>query len=685
MRPEVSLARLALALCLGVSSLPAQRPTAAPSPAPRSASPAVPALAANRPGAVPAPAVAAPAAARPATPPAPTGVPLPPPGVIPPSPSARLPETITPAWETRPEYRTYYFEIPAPRGLITDRNGIPLAQSRVAHHLSLAFPTGVVMSDAQVVDYARNLLPAAANLLGKPLEITTAQLLDHYRERRILPMDLATFLAPEEVERIRPRLQPGLTLRPVYTRVYPQGRLAGHIIGYVGKTGRQADGPIQNNEALWPQLEGREGLEKMFNDKLTGKNGILNMTFDAQGRKVSETVLQPPVPGDNVITTLDVKLQRDCEAALATMSKRGAMVFVDPNNGDVLAMASWPMFDPNLFVPSISAAEFEALDRDPNKPLIPRAFRAMYPAGSTFKTFIGVAALNDGIIRENEEIASPATFTIGNIVMGNSKAKDFGLLNFDRALTMSVNTFFYQVGIRCGADRVIDWSQRFGFGIRTGLPLEGEENGVLPTHDYMRRVHKRRLTDGDVANLSIGQGDLQVTPIQMAQAFATIANGGTRVAVRLVLQVQNVENKVVAAYPPRAVREIGMNRATQQAVRQAMVHVVSGGGGTGGRANIPGVKVAAKTGTAQWGFDERRDRSGRYAAWFGGFVPAENPKYAFAAIYESERGQSGIHGGRYAAPMIAKVLKDWVKPEKAKPKAKEEEEEEEEGDSDNED
>ncbi len=581
--------------------------------------------------------------------------------------SARLPETITPAWETRTDYRTYYFEIPAPRGLITDRNGVPLAQSRVAYHLSLTFPTGAILSDTQVVDLARLNLPVAANLLGKPVEITTAQLIDHYRERRILPMDLATFLSQEEVERIRPRLTGNLTLRPVYTRVYPQGRLAAHIIGYVGKTGKQAEGPIQNNEALWPGLEGREGLEKMYNDHLTGRNGVLNMTFDAQGKKVSETVIQPPIPGENVITTLDAKLQRDCENALAAGCKRGAMVFTDPNSGDVLAMASWPSFDPNLFVPSISTEAFNALDKDPNFPLIPRAFRASYPAGSSFKVIIGTAALQDGIIRKDEEIHAPATFTVGNIEMGNSHAKDFGMLNFDRALTMSVNTYFYQIGIRCGADRVVEWGHRFGFGIRTGLPLEGEDNGVLPTHEYMRRVHKRRLSDGDVANLSIGQGDLLVTPVQMVQAYAAIANGGTIVQIRLVQQIQDVENKVVAAFPPRARREIGLSRTTQATLKEAMIHVVSGGGGTGTRAAVPGVKVAGKTGTAQWGGTDKHKEKQRYAAWFAGFAPADDPKYAFAAIYESERGQTGIHGGRYAAPMVGRVLRDNLKPEKKAP------------------
>ena len=577
---------------------------------------------------------------------------------------AKVPDTIAPAWESRTDFRTYYFEIPAPRGLITDRNGEPLAQSRVAYHLALAFPTGALMSDAQVVDFAKQHLSAAAELLKRSVEMTTAQLLDHYHERRILPMDLATFLPQDEVDRIKPRLTGYLTLRPVYTRVYPQGKLAAHIIGYVGKTGKQAEGPIQNNEALWPGLEGRDGLEKIFNDKLTGKNGILNMTFDAQGRKVSESVLQAPIPGDNVITTLDLKLQRDCEDALAAGCRRGAMVFLSPQNGDILAMASWPTFDPNMFVPAISTADFERLDKDPDGPLIGRAFRASYPAGSTYKLVIGTAALQDGVIRKDEEIAAPATFQIGNIVMGNSHAKDFGHLTFDRAFTMSINTWFYQVGIRCGADRIVDWSQRFGFGRKTGITLEDEDPGLVPTHEYMKRVHGRRLAEGDVANMSIGQGDLLVTPIQMAQAYCSIANGGTLLAMRLVQQIQNVENRVVAAYPPRAKSELGISDSTRQTIKDAMIHVVNGGGGTGHRASVPGVTVAGKTGTAQWGGTDKHKENQRYAAWFAGFAPADNPVYAFAAIYESEKGQSGIHGGRYAAPMIGRVLKENLKPEK---------------------
>ena len=636
-------------------ALPAQRVANPPAQPPANTTPrtAVPAAAA-----APAPTNPAQRAANP-----PASVPT----VFAPGVGSKVPETITPTWETRSDFRTYYFEIPAPRGLITDRNGEPLAQNRLAYHLALAFPTGAPMTDVQLVDFARQNLALAADLLRRPVEITSAQLLDHYRERRILPMDLATFLSPEEVDRIKPRLSGSLTLRPVYTRFYPQGRLAAHVIGYVGKTGKQAEGPIQNNEALWPQLEGRDGLEKIFNDKLTGKNGILNMTFDAQGRKVSEAVLQPPIPGNNVITTIDLKLQRDCEAALAAGCRKGAMVFLAPQTGDVLAIASWPSYDPNVFVPQISQAEFEKLDRDPDLPLIARAFRASYPAGSTYKLVIATAALQDGIIRKDEEINAPAAFAVGNVVMGNAKAKDFGMLNVDRAFTMSINTWFYQVGIRCGADRVVDWSQRFGFGRKTGITLEDEDPGNLPTHEYMKRVHKRRLTEGDVANLSIGQGDLLVTPLQMAQAYCSMANGGTLLAMRLVQQIQNVENRVVAAYPPRAKSELGISDATRQTIKEAMIHVVNGGAGTGHRASVPGVTVAGKTGTAQWGGTEKHKEKQRYAAWFAGFAPAENPVYAFAALYESERGQSKIHGGHYAAPMIGRVLKDNLKPEPKKP------------------
>jgi penicillin-binding protein 2 len=607
-----------------------------------------------------------------------------PPKPVPPPP---VPQTIEPTWETRVDDRTCYFEIPAPRGQITDRNGLPLAQSRFGYHLDLCFPTGKEMTDAQVIAFVKDNLVLAQSTLRKPIEVTTADVLDHYHNRRMLPMDIVSYLSPEDVETVRSKLSGALTLRPVYLRFYPNGPVAAHLIGYSGKTGAQASGPLQPNELLWPDLEGREGLEKTFNDQLTGKHGVINMTFDAEGNKTSERIVSPPIPGNNVVTTIDLRLQKLCEDALAARAKRGAIAILDPQNGDVLALASWPTFNPNLFVPSISEANFRRINDDPNIPLIPRAFRSSYPAGSTFKVIVGAAALQSRTIDKNDEFSGPSAMTIGNVVFHNWKKSDAGSLNFVGALTQSCNTWFYQVGIKTGADKIVDWGRRLGFGQRTGLPLKDEDAGRLPDNDYMKRVHKRRMMDGDIANLAIGQGDLLVTPLQMAQAMGAIGNGGTFYQTRLVQQVQSIDNDIVAAYATRARRDVGFSPDVLAVMKKAMVAVVSSGGGTAAQARVPGVEVAGKTGTAQWGGNGDRNKQ-RTAAWFVGFAPADKPQYAFAALYEGEAGDNSIHGGSHAAPLIGKVLREIYKKEKsekADKKKKKPKREEKRDDDDNDD
>ena len=572
-----------------------------------------------------------------------------------------VPETIEPTWETRPDDRTMYFEIPAPRGQITDRNGLPLAQSRLGYHLDMTFPTGEVMDDLKVTTFAKQQLVMAQTILRRPLEITTADLLDHYHNRRMLPLDIALYLTPEETEAARAKVSGYLTLRPVYVRFYPNGALAAHIIGYSGKTGAQPHGALQPNELLWPDLEGREGLEKTFNEKLSGRHGVLNMTFNGKGVKTSERIVTPPIPGNNLVTTLDLHLQKLCEETLSKGAKRGAIVMVDPNTGDVLALASWPTFDPNLFVPSISESDFRRINEDPNIPLIPRAYRASYPAGSTFKVIVGAAALQSRTIDKDDEFSGPSSMYIGNVLFHNWKKTDSGDLNFVQALTQSCNTWFYQVGIKTGGDKIVDWGHRFGFGQKTGLPLKDEDPGRLPDNDYMKRVHKRRMMDGDVANLAIGQGDLLVTPVQMAEAMATIANGGTFYQTRLVEQVQSVDNTIVEAYPTHPRREVGLSSDVLATLKKGMLGVL-GKGGTAAKARVPGVEVVGKTGTAQWGGNGDKSKQ-RYAAWFVGFAPMDKPQYAFAALYEGEQGVS-THGGTYAAPLIGKVLREVYKKDK---------------------
>jgi penicillin-binding protein 2 len=577
-------------------------------------------------------------------------------------------ESIKPTFETQKQARTYVLDIPAPRGQITDRNGAPLAQNKLSYNLTIDFPTPLNFSDAQALAFAHEQIEKAQRLLGRSLRVSDAAILKHYHNRGFLPFEIAQDLPENERDELKSALAGPLSLKPVYLRFYPNEKLAGQIIGYTGRTGRNADGPIQNGQLLWPETEGREGLEQTFNSMLTGRRGHYRVTFDRDGRKTSERVTDPPVPGNNVVTTLDLHLQEMAEKALAAKAKRGAIVIVDPNNGDVLALASWPTFDPNEFTPSISAAKFKQLQDDPNIPLLPRAYRSAYPPGSTFKIAVGIAAFQSGAITPEDQYECVASMDVGNTTFHNWKHTDRGSLNFIQALTQSCDTWFYQVGIKTGAGPIMEWAAKLGYGAKTGIPLKGEAEGRLPNDAYMKKTHGRKILGGDIANLSIGQGDLLVTPLQMAQAMGIVANGGTFYQTRLVQQVQTISNQIVTAYPVREKSSIGAAPLTMTQIHTAMVDAVNAPAGTAHQSSLDKVSVAGKTGTAQWGPKDKE----RTAAWFAGFVPADHPQYAFAALYEGDVG-STVHGGSAAAPMIGQILREIYSEKNADEKKKSDE------------
>jgi Cell division protein FtsI/penicillin-binding protein 2 len=569
-------------------------------------------------------------------------------------------ETIIPTFETQKLARTYILDVPAPRGQITDRNGVPLAQNRLSYNLVITFPTPLNFSDAQTLSYTREKIDEAGKLIGRRFRISDEAILRHYRNRGIMPFEIAQNLTPQEYEGIKDKPPPGMMVRPVYVRAYPNGKVAGQIVGYTGKTGRNPDGIVDNHETIWPETEGREGLEQTFNDMLTGKHGEYKLTFDKDGRKTSEKLSTPPVPGYNVVTTLDLHLQELAEKALAAKAKRGAMVIVDPNNGDVLALASWPTYDPNVFVPSISADQLKALQSDPDIPLLPRAFRSSYPPGSTFKVAVGIAALESHAIYPEDQYECVPAIQIGNVTFHNWKKSNRGTLNFVQALTESCDTWFYQVGIKTGSGPIIDWSLKLGFGAKCGIPLRGEAEGRIPNDEYMKATHGRKILNGDIANMSIGQGDVQVTPLQMAQAMGIVANGGTFYQTRMVQQVQTFDNQIVTAYQVRAKRNLDLSSETLDELHTGMIDVVNGAGGTAHQASLDNIEVAGKTGTAQWGPKNKE----RTAAWFTGYLPADQPRFAFAALYEGDVG-STVHGGSAAAPMIADIFKEVYKGQQA--------------------
>jgi len=570
-------------------------------------------------------------------------------------------ENPKPTWETQKQARTFVLGIPAPRGQITDRNGKPLAQTRLSYNLAISFPTPLDWPDSKILSFARQQITLASGLLNRSIQISDEAILNHYKNRAVLPMDIVEDLSPQELGVVQRGVTENLLLRQTYVRFYPNGPLAGHMIGYTGREAPLSIRPIENKDLIFSESEGREGIEQVFDTELRGQPGQLHVTYNAEGEKMSERIARPPVPGYNVVMTLDEDIQRICEKVLAENCQSGALVVLDARSGEILAMASHPGFNPNEFVPVVKKEVFERYNLDELAPLVPRAYRSAYPPGSTFKTFVGFAALESGKITPRDTFNCPPALSVGNHTFRNWKKVGAGNLNFVDALTQSCNTWFYQVGLKIGAEPIIDYSHRLGLRRKTGIPLRAESAGNIPTDEYMLRVHRRPIKSGDVANMSIGQGDILITPLQMAQAMGVLAAGGNFHQTRLVKQVQSLDNKVIAAYPDRIRERIPMNPVIDATLREALYDVVHDGQGTARQAKVKGIKVAGKTGTAQWGPTNKQ----RIAAWFAGFMPVDNPEYAFAAVYESEpNAKAG--GGSHAAPIIGKAFKEIYNLKKAR-------------------
>lgn len=567
---------------------------------------------------------------------------------------------------TRKDARTITLKIPAPRGQIVDRNGEPFAQNEVAFQVALQFEQFQQVDRGYVVAWARDRIERLGSLVKIAYEKTDEELYDHYRHRRWLPLYLSGQLSGEEAKKIESQLGSGLVLSPVYRRMYPHDGLAAHIIGYSGSVGKLPTGPINFNEPLWEESEGRAGFEKLFDKELKGEDGRKRLLFDENGNKLLEEQVSRPRPGGTVVSTLDLKWQQLAEKVLAKGCERGAFVVIDVVTGEVLVMASRPTFDLNRFIPGISSDDFKALQEESGTPLFGRAFQSAYPPASSFKPVVALAALNNGVVKEFTEVYSPASIMIGNHNFRNWSKTPEGPIDVKRAIARSCNTWFYQVGIDTGPSVFLGLANRLGMGERSGLPLIGETPGLVPTNEWMLKNEKRRILDGDTANMSIGQGSLLASPLQVAQMMAGIGNGGALPKLSLVRQVQDSRGRVVKAMVPERRNWLGVDEESVRIVREGMWDVVGKGYGTGRSGGLSYTTLAGKTGTAQWGPPRLNQR----LAWFAGFLPYDNPRYAFAVLYEGKPGQT-VSGGRMAAPMVRNFfepLKDEIKDTIAPPK-----------------
>jgi penicillin-binding protein 2 len=566
----------------------------------------------------------------------------------------------------RKDARTITQRIPAPRGEIVDREGAPLAQNEVAYQIALQYKQFENADRDFVVNWARTRLDSLQLLLKNQIQKTDDELFDHYNNRRWLPLLVTGQISAKEARDIEGKLTSGLVLHAVYKRLYPEGELAAHIIGYSGSVGKLPTGPINFNEPMWEESEGRSGLEKIFNEQLTGEPGMKRLLFDEKGNKLLEEQVKRPRPGGTLVTTLDLKWQKLAEEILRNGCRRGAFVVLDVITGEVLVMASRPSFDLNAFIPGINETDFQALNEDPSTPLYGRAFQSVYPPASSFKPIVALAALNNGTVTATSEIYCPADITIGRTVMHNWSKTPEGSINVKRALARSCNTWFYQVGIDVGPSSFLNLARRLGFGERTGLPLIGENPGLVPNDEWMLENEKRRILDGDTANLSIGQGSLLASPLQVAQAMAGIANGNIVPKLQLIRQVQDTRGRVVKAAVPQRRDWLGVDPKAVTVVHEGMSDVVNAGGGTGQSAGLSYTTLCGKTGTAQWGPKSKNQR----LAWFAGYLPEDNPRYSFAVLYEGRPGET-VSGGRMAAPMVKRFfegIKDAIKDTIAPPK-----------------
>ena len=554
--------------------------------------------------------------------------------------------------------RTMSLTVPGPRGIISDRNGLVMACSEVAYQPAINYGQLKDESEANILSIGRKVIEAYAAAGVKVYEKTDAQLLDHYRQRRWLSLPVGPTIRERDLAGIRSRLE-GIEyshLIPLYIRNYPHQTSACHILGYTGVKAKLPTGPINHNDPIFERQEGRAGLEKQFNKQLTGRAGVWRLMFDESGNKILDELQSKPRPGGTIVTTLNLEWQKAAEQSLRDNTLgRGAFVMIDVHSGEVVVLASAPNFDPNAFIPAISQKDYDALRLDPNTPLVSRAYAGVYPPASTFKTITVAAGLRHNVITEGTYVNCPYSVTIGGHTFKNH-SKFAGSINCVTALVLSNNPFMYQIAAtrepRIGAARLCEVARRFGYGSTTGLPLP-DKAGNVPTEAWMHRNYGRGFMAGDAANMAIGQGALLATPLQVAHAVAGIANGSYLPKLQLVRQVLDKDGNVVYQFTPTAQSNLQDMSSALAVVRKGMKAVVNGG--TGRRAKLSYTTNAGKTGTAQWGPPSQDCR----LAWFAGFLPADNPRYAYAALYEGKPHQR-ISGGHMAA-MVVKSFFEGIK------------------------
>jgi penicillin-binding protein 2 len=518
----------------------------------------------------------------------------------------------------------------APRGSIHDRNGRLLATSRLAFSITVV-PENLLASRAE--DPVRLL----ADILGLRPEDVAAYL----KRQQMVGYEAVPLYrdAPREVvarvEEYSPYLS-GVSVLADAVRYYPHGQLAAHVLGYVRDISEQELARPENADYRPLDLIGKAGVERIAEATLRGANGGHQVEVDARGRRVRTLGLVPPQPGHSIRLTLDLDLQRAAEEALG--GKPGAAVALDPRTGEILALASSPSFDPNAFVGSLSAEDWRRIS-GPGHPQQNRATTSRFPPGSLFKIVTAAAALEAGETRPGDWFQCTGVFRIGGWRMRCWKRTGHGDVSFTQGFSQSCNVMFATLGRRVGPEKLAEMARRFGLGRASGVDLPDESAGLVPNPGWKRERRHQSWYPGDTCQMAVGQGDCLVTPLQMAQMAAAVANGGKLMLPHVILEVEGEPGP----REPVMVGEVELKASTLDAIRQGMIGVVSPGG-TAARIASNQYQIAGKTGTAQ-------APGGAPHAWFAGFAPADDPKIAVAVVVEH-----GGNGSAAAAPIARRMF-----------------------------
>lgn len=551
--------------------------------------------------------------------------------------------------------RIYVVPIVPNRGLILDRNGVVMAQNYSGYTLEIA--------SNKVRD-----LDGLIGELSKLIQITPKDIKRFKKlltERQALEtMPIRSRLTDGEVARIAAQRFrfPGAEIKARLFREYPFSDGTSHLLGYVGRINQKDIEQLEEAEVaanyLGSDYIGKTGVEQSYEKELHGTTGFEQVEVDAGGRAVRVLRSTPPQSGSNLMLTLDAKLQEVAEQAFADY--RGALVAIDPTNGEVLAFVSKPGYDPALFIDGIDNETWDELNNSPDTPLNNRALRGQYPLGSTIKPFMALAGLHYGTRSPAHTIIDPGYF----MLPGNSrqyrdwKTGGHGSVDLFKSIVVSCDTYYYGLATEMGIDNMHSYLSRFGFGAKTGLDMEGETSGLLPSSEWKMKRHNQMWYPGDTVSAGIGQGYNLVTPLQLAFATATLANDGVAFRPHLVKEIRRARGEPVLT-EHKQLFDLQIDPEHIKLVKEAMEAVTKPGGTAAGAGYGVSYRMAGKTGTAQViamkqgeKYDEKKvSEYNRDHAWFIAFAPADKPRIAMAVLAEN-----GGHGGSTAAPIARKVL-----------------------------